>query len=76
MAVSGSRFTASSDYCLKIEGRDLWVTAAFSIAGDSETIAIASIGEILEQVRTRVDTLLPAAAQPGSLHFHVYGRMR
>ncbi|MCB1696392.1 MAG: acyclic terpene utilization AtuA family protein [Pseudomonadales bacterium] len=74
VAVSGSRFTASSDYCLKIEGARLVGYRCISIAGIRDPIMIASIGEILEQVRTRVDTLLPAAAQPGSLHFHVYGR--
>jgi hypothetical protein len=35
---------------------------------------IADIDAILEQVRARVDALLPELARQGSLHFHVYGR--
>ncbi len=74
VAVRGSRFIPSSDYYLKIEGARCVGHRSLSIAGIRDPIMIAAIGEILEQVRARVDALLPGGIQPGSLHFHVYGR--
>tara|TARA_R110001592_G_scaffold363393_1_gene687296 strand:- start:143989 stop:145341 length:1353 start_codon:yes stop_codon:yes gene_type:complete len=74
VAVSGSCFTPSEDYYLKIEGARRVGYRSIAIAGIRDPIMIASIAEILEQVRSRVNELHPAGLQQGSLHFHVYGR--
>jgi hypothetical protein len=74
VAVRGSRFIPSRDYCLKIEGARRVGHRSIAIAGIRDPIMIADIDAILEQVRARVDALLPELARQGSLHFHVYGR--
>tara|TARA_R110001599_G_scaffold353459_1_gene592385 strand:+ start:83316 stop:84668 length:1353 start_codon:yes stop_codon:yes gene_type:complete len=74
VAVSGSRFTPSEDYYLKIEGARRVGYRSIAIAGIRDPIMIASIAEILDQVRSRVNELHPAGLQQGSLHFHIYGR--
>ena len=74
MAVSGSCFVPSQDYYLKIEGARRVGYRSIAIAGIRDPIMIASISEILDQVRTRVNELHPPGSQPGSLHFHVYGK--
>lgn len=74
VAVNGSRFIPSQDYYLKIEGARRVGYRSIAIAGIRDPIMIASIAEILDQVRSRVNELHPAGLQQGSLHFHVYGR--
>ena len=74
VAVRGSRFNASQQYCVKVEGARKVGNRSVSIAGIRDPIMIASIDKILEQVRARVAELQPGDATPGSLHFHVYGR--
>jgi hypothetical protein len=74
VAVSGSRFVPSKDYYLKIEGARRVGYRSIAIAGIRDPIMIASISEILDQVRSRVNELLPAGLQQGNLHFHVYGK--
>jgi len=74
VAVSGSSFVPSRDYTLKIEGARRVGYRSIAIAGIRDPIMIASISEILDQVRSRVNELHPAGSQQGSLHFHVYGK--
>lgn len=74
VAVRGSRFTASQQYCVKIEGARKVGNRSVAIAGIRDPIMIASIDKILEQVRARVAQLQPEGTSGGSLHFHVYGR--
>jgi hypothetical protein len=74
VAVSGSRFVPSKDYYLKIEGARRVGYRSIAIAGIRDPIMIASISEILDQVRSRVNELLLAGLQQGNLHFHVYGK--
>ena len=74
VAVRGSRFNASQQYCVKVEGARKVGNRSVSIAGIRDPIMIASIDKILEQVRARVAELQPGDATPGRLHFHVYGR--
>ena len=74
VAVSGSCFVPSEDYYLKIEGARRVGYRSIAIAGIRDPIMIASISEILSQVRSRVNELHPAGSQQGSMHFHVYGK--
>jgi len=74
VAVSGSCFTPSDNYCLKIEGARRLGYRSIAIAGIRDPIMIAAINEILEQVRSRVKELHPTGLTHGSLHFHVYGK--
>ena len=74
VAVRGSRFTPSVGYHLKVEGARRVGYRCISIAGIRDPVMIAAIGDILQQVRARVDALLPGGKHQGSLHFHVYGK--
>ncbi len=74
VAVSGSRFVPSSGYQVKLEGARRVGYRSISIAGVRDPVMIASIGTILEQVRERTGTMLPAGASASGLSFHVYGR--
>ena len=69
VAVSGSSFVASRDYTLKIEGARRVGYRSIAIAGIRDPIMIASISEILDQVRSRINELHPEGSQQGSLHF-------
>lgn len=74
VAVSGSRFVPSQGYQLKIEGARQAGYRSIAIAGIRDPIMIQAIEEILEQVRARVEELLPDGGRNGRLHFHIYGK--
>ena len=74
VAVSGSRFTPSPRYCLKLEGARRVGYRSVAIAGVRDPVMIEGIESILQQVRERVRALLPPGESDQGLCFHVYGR--
>jgi hypothetical protein len=74
VAVRGSRFLPSEHYCLKLEGARRVGYRSISIAGVRDPVMIAAIETILQQVRQRIKTMLPAGETDEGLSFHVYGR--
>jgi hypothetical protein len=75
VAVYGSRFQATDQDWIKVEGARAVGHRSVSIAGARDPAMIADIDAILEQVRKRVHDQLPAGDnQAGQLYFHVYGK--
>lgn len=74
VAVRGSRFVPSGQYCLKLEGARRVGYRSISIAGVRDPIMVAAIDTILRQVRERVRSMLPPGESDQGLSFHVYGR--
>ncbi|MHC4885510.1 MAG: acyclic terpene utilization AtuA family protein [Planctomycetota bacterium] len=72
--VSGSRHEEKRPYTVKLEGARAIGFRTVSIAGTRDPIMIASIDEILVEVREQVEEILRKDHIRGEIHFHVYGR--
>ena len=71
--VRGSRHESSAPYRVKLEGARKTGFRSVSIAGSRDPIFIAKIDEILQAVRTQVETMMRSPVR-GSIIFHVYGK--
>lgn len=75
--VSGSRFERSSDYFVKLEGAALVGFRTVCIAGLRDPGLIDRLDDVLDRVRTKVDSDLGGALGSGGsyqLLFRIYGR--
>ncbi len=72
--VKGTTFIPSDPYRIKLEGASVVGFRTISIAGIHDPIMIASIDEILVQVKARVDDLLAKEKVEAQVFFHVYGK--
>lgn len=73
--VSGSRFSPSQFYGIKLEGAKRVGFRTISVAGVRDPIFIRQVDEIIEGVRARVaDNFSEIPAQTYRLIFHIYGK--
>ena len=71
--VSGTTFEPTDEYFVKLEGCKLTGYRTISIAGLRDPIMIASIDEILQQVKDQVQVTLDEENIQGEIVTHLYG---
>ncbi len=74
VAVYGSRFEATGESWVKVEGAREVGHRTIAIAGIRDPVMIARIEPILDQVRERIGRLVDGQSGDARLHFHLYGK--
>ncbi|MCL1893289.1 MAG: DUF1446 domain-containing protein [Holophagaceae bacterium] len=72
--VRGTTITPTNPYRIKLEGSSPVGFRTISIAGTHDPIMIASLDNILTEVKARVDDLLSKENVEARVYFHVYGK--
>jgi len=72
--VKGSRFEPTPKYLIKLEGSRIIGYRSISIAGTRDPIMIASIDQILAEVKQQIREMSPDNDRSEQLFFHVYGK--
>lgn len=72
--VKGSRFEPTPKYLIKLEGSRPIGYRSISIAGTRDPIMIASIDQILAEVKQQIREMSPDNDRSEQLFFHVYGK--
>ncbi len=72
--VRGSRFCPTDEYWIKLEGVRRIGFRTISISGTRDPILIASIDDVVEQVQSRVYSMLNIQGRQAQIHVHLYGK--
>ena len=72
--VRGTKLIPTIPYRIKLEGSSPVGFRTISIAGTHDPIMIASLDNILAEVKARVDDLLAKESVSAKVFFHVYGK--
>jgi hypothetical protein len=72
--VRGTTIAPTNPYRIKLEGSSPVGFRTISIAGTHDPIMIASLDNILKEVKARVDDLLAKENVTAKVFFHVYGK--
>ena len=72
--VRGTKIIPTNPYRIKLEGSSPVGFRTISIAGTRDPIMIASLDNILKEVKARVDELLAKENTEAKVFFHVYGK--
>ncbi len=72
--VSGSKFIPSDPYTVKLEAATCVGYRTISIAATHDPIMIGQIDTIIEEVKKRVEKLIPDIFDKVKIHIHEYGK--